>query len=159
MMAFCPVMYKPPSDAKAAAVEDLSSSNNIVLISYATLKEKKKFNTGLPLCCRGCGSALCNYSKLLSKTEYEQKMAEEEFPFPEELNDAQLAQVEDKEKAAAYAKGKFLKDLKKSERGWICEFCEVHNRVPQEIEIPKTEDQLYLVKKGKNCNIFSIYSK
>jgi len=147
-MAFCDKMYFPPSDAKAAAVDDLHSTNNIVLIPYSTLKEYKKQHKGVPFSCRGCGSALCYFSKLLSKTEYDRKMIQEEFPGA--VNDAMFAQAKDREKKSNFAKGKFLKDLSKDERGWICEFCDVHNRVPKDVTIPQTEDQLYLIKKGQN---------
>jgi len=133
--------------------------NNIVRFSYSILSQKKPFNQGPPSLCRGCGASLCKYSELLTRNDYYNKLSNEERSLI--ISDEKKAQLNDKDKTTDFLKGKYLKDLSVEEVAWICEFCGVHNRLSKNISKPKSEDELYLLKKvpelGKNTSIFFLY--
>lgn len=119
-------------------------TNNIVMISYSVLDQIKEYHSAPPTCCRGCSAILSMYSVLHTRQDYYKKMAEEEES--KNLEDAQKAEQEMKDKETNFLKGRYLKDLKGDENAWICEFCGVHNRVCGDVEKPATADELYILK-------------
>jgi len=132
-------------DNMVAELEDVTASKNIVRISYSVLTENKEYHHTLPFYCRGCESALCFYSVVLSKDDYYKKMTEEVAA--EKLNDEKEAEQSKKDEETAFLRGKYIKDLSADEAGWICEFCGVHNRLPKDTLKPQEDDELYLIKK------------
>lgn len=134
-----------PSDVQMAQLDEITATNNIVLISYSVLAQNKEYHAALPTLCRGCGAALCMYSVLHSRENYYKKMAEEEES--KELADEQKVEQDVKDKGTDFLKGKYVKDLSEEEVGWICEFCGVHNRVSKDIRIPDTNDELHIIKR------------
>jgi len=130
----------------AGLFEDHAASKNIVRISYSVLAEKKEYHYECPWYCRGCGSALCFYSVLLSRDDYYKKMTEEVAA--QRLNDEKEAEQSKRDEESVFLRGKYIKDLSENEVGWICEFCGVHNRLPKMTLKPAEEDELYLTKKA-----------
>jgi len=134
------------ADDFSAQFEDHTAAKNIVRISYSVLTEKKEYHYECPCYCRGCGSALCFYSVLLSRDDYYKKMTEEIAA--QKLNDEKQAELNKKDEESNFLRGKYIKDLSENEVGWICEFCGVHNRLPKMTLKPEEEDELYIIKKA-----------
>jgi len=135
-------MYNP-SDARAAEIDDMALATNVVVIPYSIILENKKFNQEPPVSCRGCKAALNMYSVLQSAEHYYQKMQQE----PQ--NDIERAEEEKGAQDGKFLKGKYVKDLKPEEIVWVCEFCEVHNRLPVDTVLPTEEKAFYLLRKAK----------
>jgi len=132
-------------DNMVAELEEVTASKNIVRISYSVLAENKEYHHSSPFYCRGCQSALCFYSEILSRDDYYKKMTEEDAN--EKLNDEKQAEQNKKDQETSFLRGKYIKDLSENEVGWICEFCGVHNKLPKDTLKPQEEDELYLLKK------------
>ena len=132
------------SDAKAAEIDNIALSTNIVLIPYSIIISNTTYHKQEPHYCRGCGAALNMYSILHSNDSYAQKVA------GEPLSDVELAEEENKKNEPGFWKGRYLRDLKSEEMVWICEFCDVHNRLPADTKLPLQEKELYLVKKAES---------
>ena len=118
-------------------LQDAPVSKNVVRISYSVITENKQSHQTSPFYCRGCRSAFCFYSNILPRDDYYKKMTEEVASVKENKSDEEIGLLE----------GKYIQDLSADEAAWICEFCEVHNRLPKNAEKPQAEDELYLIKK------------
>jgi len=140
MGASSSAMYNP-SDARAAELDDMALSTNVVVIPYSIILGNKKFCQEPPQSCRGCKAALNMYSVLYSAEHYYQKMQQEPM--------SDVERAEEEKDAQEFLKGKYVKDLKPEEIVWICEFCGVHNRLPVNTVLPTEERTFYLLKKAK----------
>lgn len=144
MGAYSSKMYNP-SDATAAEINNMALSTNVVLIPYSIILQEKRSNNEKPICCNGCGAALNMFSKLYSSEEYAEKKEKEP------VDDEQRAEEENKteENDKKSAKGRYLDEVKSDEVVWICEFCDIHNRLAKDTRLPENEKELYLVKKAE----------
>ena len=141
-------IYCPP-DERAAEIDNLALDTNIFLLPYSIIQETKSCHIHAPHFCRGCKAILNVHSILHSSYSYHEKMKEDP------LDDRQLAEEEDKMKNnIEYYKGKFIRNIQLGDVVWICEFCDVHNKLPSSTVLPQNEKELYLVKKSQSSKYY-----
>src|SRR5690554_1488287 len=132
-------VYVPPSDQRAAQINDIAADANVILIPFSILGREAKLSPSAPLLCKGCGGCFNCYSEITPKGDYLQKMKEE---CGEVENDAEKAE----EEKSGDTKKKWVKNLKDEDKVWICEFCGIHNLIPSDTFLVEGEEQLYLLE-------------